>query len=238
MKTLLIIDVETTGTDRENDRVCEVGAALYSVEHDSVLYSLSSLIAVDDNPAEHVNRIPAAATQVLGRPMSWALSVLRKMAASADAVVAHNAPFDHAFVGDLGLRWVDSLHYRWPKPSASKRLSDIAAAHRIGTSGAHSALIDCQTLVALFGVARDCGQDVSAELEHAARPRPLYWLKTPFEMKDACKELGARWDAEARQWRIRMLPEEAAALAEDWGYPVVEVAPGFTGLSEGAEAAE
>jgi hypothetical protein len=51
MKTILLLDTETTGTDER--AVCiEVAVALYSVEYAAVVRSYSSLIRHDANEAE------------------------------------------------------------------------------------------------------------------------------------------------------------------------------------------
>ena len=61
---LLIVDTETTGLDADRDQCLELGAILFSVPHRQVLAQMSCLLPVDSNPAESINRIPAAVSRV------------------------------------------------------------------------------------------------------------------------------------------------------------------------------
>lgn len=42
IETVLIVDVETTGLDPKIDRICEVGAVLYSLNHQCVIATHSA----------------------------------------------------------------------------------------------------------------------------------------------------------------------------------------------------
>ena len=61
LRNVLIVDCETTGLDREKDRVIEIGYVLWSVEHRTMLEVYSGLLYAPENPAEHINSIPATA---------------------------------------------------------------------------------------------------------------------------------------------------------------------------------
>lgn len=126
VRNVLILDTETQGIEPAEHAVIEVGAILYSLEHATALESFSSLIRADKNPAEAVNRIPAAAL-VDAPPADCVWPLVRDMVERADAFLAHKAEFDRAFVPDpiASLRpWV-CTHEDWPWPNGSGTLVNV-----------------------------------------------------------------------------------------------------------------
>ncbi|WP_017711156.1 3'-5' exonuclease [Prochlorothrix hollandica] len=100
---LLIIDFETTGLDPQTHFPIELGAILYSVEHQTTLAQASILIPVQDNPAQKVNRINAGAAQAAKNFQQDLLVPIGRWMQQADYLVAHNAEFDRKWIGLHGI---------------------------------------------------------------------------------------------------------------------------------------
>ena len=220
IKRCLIVDTETTGLDPVKDRVIEVGAVLYSVEHHTTICQFSALIASsrEGNAAEAINRIPPAALASLSElddaeaPLKTTFAMLRSW---ADVIVAHNAEFDQQWFKGAWLEkpWACSKYdFAWPHGSAGDSLVYLALAHGIGVLSAHRALTDCQLIAALFDRMPLYGRDLGEMFAHAMRPAAIFQAIVPFEEKDLAKEAGFKWDGGTKRWTRRMAIEDAAAL--------------------------
>jgi DNA polymerase III subunit epsilon len=221
---LLIIDTETTGLDPTVDRVVELAAILYSVEHQTILHQMSSICESPDNAAEHINRIPAGALRSVKAALeSHSIKMFQAMACEANFLVAHNADFDKQwFQGDASkslinprtqqpLRWLCTMDdFTWPrqnKPGDS--LINLALAHGIGVSSAHRALTDCQLIAALLD--RVTKEELSSMLCEALTPRHLYMANVSFDNNQLAKNAGFKWKPERRMW-VKKLTEAQANL--------------------------
>ncbi len=213
LDTLLILDTETTGTDPATDRIVEIGAVLWSVKHTCVLSAWSELVVGDGNAAEAINRIPSGALSS-GLELAVALGALATLARRADAVVAHNAAFNRAFLGtDLGLPWVCSMDdLAWPRGSGGRSLTAIALAHDVGIVSAHRALADCLILARLFERVVELGYDVRDMLRLGLRPKATYQALVSYADRELAKAAGFTWDGETKRWTRRLAPEDAAGL--------------------------
>jgi DNA polymerase-3 subunit epsilon len=213
MRTIAILDCETTGLNPETDACIEVAVVLYSVEHAAPIASFSSLIYEASNAAEDVNRIPAALLGSGVCPVSakvWPM--VGRMIAQADAVVAHRAEFDRAFV-DATVRdvrpWVCSkFDIEWPKGKPGDHLVNLALSHGLGVVHAHRALTDCDILTRLFMRVAEMGHDVSAMLARAMLPRVSVLSLAPFAEKDIVKAHGFEFNSATREWTKRCIKGE------------------------------
>lgn len=217
MKRILIIDTETTGLDPTADKVIEVAAVLYSIEHATEIESYASLIYGVGNAAESINRIPPAALEAAdSAALVWAR--VAAMASAAGAIVAHNAEFDRAFFPGSEMRdampWVCSRNdLRWPKQTKEgASLVALALEHDLGVATAHRAMADCELLARLFTRSRELGADLGVMMARGLRPKAEFVALVPFERKDEAKAAGFQWDGARREWRRTMAIEDAAAL--------------------------
>lgn len=212
MKTCLIIDTETTGLDRDKDRVIEIGAILYSIELQTSLASVSMLAVGGENPAEYINHIPVAALAQQEPCVEGAgLSMLTEMIAYADCFVAHNAEFDESFLKWDQLPWVcTKSDFSWPghEHVDGKSLVAIALEHGIGVSTAHRALADCQLIAALF----DRCADLPTMFTRAMRPKATFVAHVSYADRQLAKDAGFTWNPEPKTWTRTMAIEDAAAL--------------------------
>ncbi len=212
LDTLLILDTETTGTDPTEDRIVEIGAVLWSLEHNCVLSAWSELVAGAGNAAESINRIPEGAL-ASGLELAEALQAVGALARRAQVIVAHNAQFDRAFIGDLGLPWVCSMEdLAWPRPGSGRSLAAIALAHDVGIVSTHRALADCLILARLFERAAELGHDVRGMVRRGLRPKKTYQAMVSYADRELAKAAGFAWEGDAKRWTRRLAPADAAGL--------------------------
>lgn len=226
MNCLLIVDVETTGLERPQAELCEIGAVLFSVPQRSVVQQLSLLLPVLANAAQQINGIDPQLTHQPA-PRAEATALLRAMVRHADALVAHNAAFDRpwleAFLDleanpDLRRPWIctcEGISWGGLRPNPS--LLNLALAHGVPVWAAHRALTDCTYLAAVLERAPDLEQ----KLAEGLLPRRLVVADVPISRKEEAKAAGFRWLPEARQWQRRCTDAQIVALP----FPVFEVSP-------------
>ena len=209
IETILIVDTETQGFDPQKHRVLEIGAVWWSVRFRTILAAWSELCQAPDNPAEHVNRIPAAAL-TYGLTFEQAIEGLKSRASRADAIVAHRASFDSSFVPDLGKPWICSkFDVPWPRSAPGDGLAYVAIAHDVPIVSAHRALADCLLLARCF----EAVDDVPGLLALAMRPRATFRAIVSYDDRELAKKAGFRWQPEKKWWiRERLAIEDAALL--------------------------
>lgn len=219
MKSVCILDVETTDIDPKNGHLIEVGAVLWSIEFRCILECFSGVMHAAENPAEHVNGIPAGLVALCAPGFLGPVRRVDEMAEVADAVVAHKADFDKSWVEPCGFDIVNSTpwictieDFTWPKPSPSKSLTALALAHGVAVVSAHRAIHDCLLLARCFEVIPDIAERLEAALAHAQLPKAEIHSLAPFEQKDVVKENGFHWDPARRVWHRTMAIEDAEKL--------------------------
>ena len=226
VRTLLIVDTETTGLDPQLDHCLEVGVILFDVPSRQLLAQQSFLLPVETNAAEANNRIPASATN-LPQPWRPALSYLRSLLDAADVLVAHNAAFDRQWFGRGHLpatdkRWLCSMEdVRWPagrQLRSRPSVRDLALAYEIPVWAAHRALTDCIYLAEVF---RRC-EDLEQLLERGLEPRQLMRAQVSYDDRHLARDAGFRWNEPVKGAWARRLSEREA---RDLDFPVVPVDP-------------
>lgn len=213
MKNVLIVDVETNGIDPLKNKIVEVGAVLYSIEHQTTLSQVSVLGHADSNECQDINRIPESAVISMVEHTDLFTScrdALKTMQNIADAYVAHHSEFDQSFLGWDDKPWVCTcFDVQWPK--ATKQggsLINIALEHGIGVSSAHRALTDCQLIAALF----DRVDDLPGLIAHAIRPKAVFQALVSYDDRQLAKDAGFKWDGQNKLWTRRMALEDAKSL--------------------------
>lgn len=154
---LLIVDVETTGTNPQFDRPLELGAILYSVPEQTTLAQVSTLIPCFANPVESINHIFPRATQKVCDCYGAALDLFRVYLEQADYLVAHNADFDRQWLGKDPIPasakpWLcTAKDFVWPKVKRKKiALGHLVVSYGLSVPQRHRALADCQVIAAVF----------------------------------------------------------------------------------------
>lgn len=218
IERVLILDTETTGLDPAVDCCIEVACILYDLELATPLASYSSLIRAESNAAEAVNRIPVLAlSEAYGaRESSQVWAGVAHFANRADAIVAHRADFDRAFVNKplrTQLPWVCSkFHVEWPRGKSGDSLVPLALAHGLGIVSAHRAMTDCDILARLLTRVAEMGHPLVALFDRAMRPRVKVAAVVSYDDREMAKAAGFAWEPKTKTWWRDMPVEEIASL--------------------------
>lgn len=160
---LLSLDFETTGLDKQNDEVIELGAVLYSTNQHKCLDSQGTLIKTSrpiTSEITNITGIHPKAVERFGYDSEVMLDILLDMIGNAEHIIGYNVRrFDrevlYAWANRFGKvvpekTWID-LYADLPWTVPMGKLSHVAADHGILNLFPHSAMSDCQTVLALLG---------------------------------------------------------------------------------------
>ena len=206
----VVLDLETTGLSAKSERIIEIGILEFALDA-SLKPSIVSMYSGLEDPerplSEEIQKITGLNAAMLhGRKIDW--SHVRRALESSSVVIAHNAPFDSAFIAerpelaDLSLHWACSVrHLPWRKMGfRSSSLNYLAADHGFLNPFAHRALFDCATTFRLIAphvdqlIRRSYEPDVTLVATNAA-----------FETKDLLRNQGYHWDKDQRVWKKTVL---------------------------------
>jgi DNA polymerase-3 subunit epsilon len=216
MKTILIMDTETSGINHQKDRVLEIAGILYDIDSRSIIQQVSTLIYTEENAAEHINHICVDSLKASKMQVEIAsIELLKQMWHEADAIVAHNASFDRNFCKQWPMvnlfsetkKWVCSKSdITWPKTSDLK-LTTIATAMGVDNLSAHRALADCLMLAQCFAKLPDLKEQLMSSAH-----KNIYKANVSYEDKHLPKEAGFYWNHDMRRWEKKMTDEQATLI--------------------------
>lgn len=219
MQNIIIIDTETTGLDPSNGQVVEVAAILYNVPSRSIIAQMSTLLYAEDNKASDINKISVEALKSVNAVMQQTnILALKVMMNQADAVIAHNAQFDHKWlltIPDLqevtqNKKWIctkDDVSWNLRK-GAALNLVAICVELNIPIINAHRALSDCSMLLQAI----ETRADIEEFLDKSGKGKELYHAVINFEMRQLAKDEGFIWDNMNKVWTAKLTPEQVAML--------------------------
>jgi DNA polymerase III subunit epsilon len=137
-KRLVVVDVETTGLSAaRGGRVIEVGAVM--LENGIVAAELDTLIRVDASISYGAFRVHGITGEMLaGKPIPSEVWPLFMEFIGGSPLIAHNAPFDSAFIRNELAQLGISLANRWHcTVRKSRRLLPQLPNHRLDTVYRH-----------------------------------------------------------------------------------------------------
>lgn len=205
------IDVETTGLDRETDRIIELAIQRFRFDEAGRIIQVGVPRVWREDPGipidPKITRLTGlSAGDVTGQAIDDAVAV--DILSSADIIIAHNAAFDRPFVDRrlsaiAGKPWACSMaELDWLELGFEGR----ALAHLVSQCGwfyeGHRAENDILALLYLLSHGLPDGETILAKLI-ACSEQPTYRVNAidaPFDAKDRLKSRGYRWDAVFRFW--------------------------------------
>jgi len=219
MENILILDTETTGLDPAKGKVIEIGAVFYNISTRSIISQVSTLCYAEDNAAYDVNRIEVDSLKKTPPKIeAHAKLLIREMMMEADAIVAHNAPFDKKWIetivdfqeASLNTPWVcTKSDVIWPvRKGIPLNLIHICADLGVPITSAHRALSDCLLLVN----ALECIEDIEYFLDKSGKGRIIYHAEISYEQRQIVKDAGFQWDNAKKVWHAKLTPEIAATM--------------------------
>lgn len=226
VRTVVLLDTETTGLDASRERIIEL--ALVRVQLDLQTGQPCGEVQVYDgleDPGVPISPEIEALTGISNAMVQGqALDEVRvaELMQGVDLVIAHNAAFDRPFVEARlprfeALDWACSFaDIDWKSlGQSSVKLENLALAHG-WFYDAHRAEMDCHALLAVLAQPLGATSETGLRALWVASQRTSYRLQatgSPFETKDLLKARGYRWQAEQRVWATR-LKDEAELEAE------------------------
>jgi len=157
---LAIVDIETTGSNSERDRITEIGIKTLLDGQESVW---ESLLDPQTFIPHHIQRLTGITPDMLaGRPTFDDLALQIKQELEGKIFVAHNARFDYGFINaafkrlDVDFRpkvlcTVKLSRLLFPTQSRHN-LDSIVAAHGLNVTARHRALGDADLLLQFWRV--------------------------------------------------------------------------------------
>ncbi|MBT2244299.1 DNA polymerase III subunit epsilon [Sphingobium sp. BHU LFT2] len=205
------IDVETTGLNRETDRIIELAVQRFRFDDRGRIVQVGMPRVWREDPGipidPKITKLTGLAVDdVAGQAIDEVMAV--DILSSADIIVAHNAAFDRPFVDRrlpaiAGKPWACSMaELDWLELGFEGR----ALAHLVSQCGwfyeGHRAENDILALLYLLSHGLPDGETILAKLI-ACSERPTYRVNAvdaPFDAKDRLKSRGYHWDAALRFW--------------------------------------
>jgi DNA polymerase III epsilon subunit family exonuclease len=189
LRDFVAFDLETTGLERDTDRIIEIGAV--RVRDGAIAARMSCLAQAGKPLTPLVESLTGISAEMLAGagPLKAALEEFLAFAGDLP-LVAHNSDFDSAFLslamasdglGKLANPVFDSLllaRTAWPRLD-SHRLENLVLTLGIPPQPAHRALPDAEQAALVWLKAQDklaaCAPATRAALAHLLGPGPAHW---------------------------------------------------------------
>lgn len=216
LRTVLLIDTETTGLDPAEGATCiEVACQRLDLELRQPVDGFHSLIHCEGgNPAEHVNGIPTKLVERAPKAdVVW--KRVAKMISGSDLIISHRVEFDYMFFPkDLREQkpWCCSkFDIEWPRGKNGDDLLHLAIANGCAVASAHRAMSDVEVLSRIFMRVME-QHDIDEMFRRALRPKKKVISLAHFLEKDTVKQNGFAWDADNKIWYKWMPAEDIGKL--------------------------
>lgn len=228
---ILSYDIETTGLDKQKDRIIEVGLVLYSTGQYRILESSGFLVKSDVPVSEEVTNITGITQPALdhfGYEPDGALEDIIRFMSQADAIMAHNgARFDRIVTENTSKRlgsplpdklWIDTMT---DIPGVKgEQLITMCAKAGVLMMGAHGALIDASsTLEMARRHAIDPIKSFEKMAERAQSPLVLIQSHQGRGNNADAKKFRFRWNPAMKMWwkAVKEMDlEELKQMPFDW----------------------
>ncbi len=230
----LIVDVETTGLDPDQQKIIELAILPFHFSPQGQIFDVLPGYAAFEDPGEP---IPLDVVELTGitdddvRGQTLDDTAVNRLVASSSLVIAHNAGFDRRFLerrfpSFINKPWACSLsQIPWSEEGLASRKLDYILGQLGFFFDDHRALADCQAVLHLLSLdLPKSGRPVfNTLLETARRPSVRVWaVGAPFDAKDVLKSRGYRWnpgdDGRPRAWFVDIdnetIKDERAFLCE------------------------
>ena len=221
----VVLDTETTGIG-DDDVIVELAMRRIRFDPNGVIVAIDKAYSWLEDPGRELPEDVAKLTgitdaELVGKAIDDGEAM--RLLGSAKFVCAHNASFDLRMLvkrlpDAAGMAWACSCNdVDWRANGFDGNRSLGWLLSRIGLfHGAHRAVDDVDAVVALLSHDLPSGRTVLAEMvETASAPSWRFRaVGAAFEVKDALKARGYRWNGDAKEWRRDV--RDADRTSEEW----------------------
>ncbi|MED5476049.1 MAG: 3'-5' exonuclease [Candidatus Neomarinimicrobiota bacterium] len=210
------LDLETTGTDKLNDKIIEIGIKLLKIDKkNGQIISIDSTYESFNDPnmalSEKITKITGISSQMVkNQRIDW--NIVQSIVEKSDILVAHNASFDRAFLDRyLAISnnkiWACSINdVDWIERGFVKQGLEILCFWHGFYYDSHRALNDVDAMIHLLCHQSYKNNNPLFELIKNSK-RPHYKIiarDSAFELKDLLRSNRYWWDGNNKYWWKRV----------------------------------
>lgn len=217
-KTAILIDVETTGLDLQNDEIIELAMIAFTYSLDGRVFEIGETFQRFQEPSApispEITRITGITdAMVAGHTID--VTEVAAFAGPAALVIAHNAGFDRRFAERLSdvftiKPWACSMsQIDWAAEGFEGTKLHYLAAGAGFFYDRHRAEHDCRAVIELLASDLPVSNRTALAilLDRARQPTWRIWAEnSPYDLKDALKARGYRWNGDGnpnpRAWYV------------------------------------
>jgi len=214
---ICILDLETTGLDKANDKIIELAVKLVSVDNktgdlNAILNQYESFQDPEEYIDEKVSMVNGITNDMVdGHAINW--DSVEEILDSADIIVAHNAGFDRAFM-DRYLPiskekiWICSVNdVDWLSRGFTSSKQELLCIWHGFYYDSHRAMSDVDALINLIThPSNETNKPVLDLIENASNPiYKVSAINSPYETKDILKSNGYFWNGDQKCWWKNLL---------------------------------
>ncbi len=219
----IFLDVESTGGDYKQDKIIELGMAVFEYAPDGRIFSIVEEFCEFQDPhmpiPEFITKLTGITDEMVqGQAIN--IEKVKQLIQSADIIISHNADFDRkfveAFLPSLPLKpWGCSLKdIHWKSEEVESAKQEYLA-YKFGFYyEGHRAISDCLAGIHILTKTLPVSKELAfTQLLTNARKNSfkLWATRCPFEQKDLLKARGYRWHADGhakyKAWAIDLTDE-------------------------------
>lgn len=214
---ICILDLETTGLDKANDKIIELAVKLVSVDNktgdlNAILNQYESFQDPEEYIDEKVSMVNGITNDMVdGHAINW--DSVEEILDSADIIVAHNAGFDRAFMDKyLPISkekiWICSVNdVDWLSRGFTSSKQELLCIWHGFYYDSHRAMSDVDALINLIThPSNETNKPVLDLIENASNPiYKVSAINSPYETKDILKSNGYFWNGDQKCWWKNLL---------------------------------
>ena len=214
---ICILDLETTGLDKANDKIIELAVKLMSVDNktgdlNAILNQYESFQDPEEHIDEKVSMVNGITNDMVdGHAINW--DSVEEIMESADLIIAHNAGFDRAFM-DRYLPiskekiWICSVNdVDWLSRGFTSSKQELLCIWHGFYYDSHRAMSDVDALINLLAhPSNETKKPVLDLTENASIPTyKVSAINSPYETKDILKSNSDFWNGDQKYWWKNLL---------------------------------